>query len=360
VTLPLSLLPSGDRPVEDHPQAKRERHGEVERWIILAGFAVYLVVVTGALVIGGYFPSIDLLALAFFPVAILMRRGSTFLADWVPFAIVLLAYEQFRGMADHWNGTVHVENVIAVERFLFGDPIPTVRLQQWFYEAGQTSWLDISMTAVYMVHFAGVLGLAFWLWLRRDRRVYWRYVLALLLLSYLGFATYALFPVAPPRFAAAWGHLPPVADVFMDNFSTLVIFQPFFTVYQWIDPNPFAAMPSLHIGYPVLFVAALQRIVSARWTWLLWLYPVVMTFAVVYLGHHYVVDALAGAIYAWVSLWIVWDAPGLVRPVVARLRGSRPATPVPAATVGRLSTTGLERVPVSEPREARTEDAAGG
>lgn len=301
--------------VEEALRAGRHGAGARERRLITLGFVAYVGVTSALLVVGGYFPSIDMLALFFFPIALVMRRGRTFLADWVPFAIVLLAYEQFRGLADSWSGHVHVENVIALERLFFGSPVPTLRLQRWFYEAGETGVLDVLATGLYFVHFVGVIGLAFWLWLRAERRVYWRYVLAVLALSYAGFATYALFPVMPPRLAAAQGALPPTADIFMLTVGDFVFFRPFFTVYQWIDPNPYAAMPSLHIAFPMLVFLVARRLYPGRRTWLLGAYPAAMTLAVVYLGHHYVVDCVAGALYAWAVVWLVWDAPRMVRRV---------------------------------------------
>ncbi|MDA1002266.1 MAG: phosphatase PAP2 family protein [Chloroflexi bacterium] len=287
--------------------------GALERRLIVFGFVLYVGVTSALLIVGGYFPSIDMLALGFFPIAMVMRRGRTFLADWVPFAIVLLAYEQFRGLAHQWNGKIHITDLIAAERLLFGTPVPTIRLQQWLHQPGQVGVFDVLATGLYFVHFVGVLALAFWLWLKAERRVYWRYVLAVIVLSYAGFATYALVPAMPPRLASAQGALPPLTDIFAYIVGEFSLFRPFFTVYRWIDPNPYAAMPSLHIAYPTLVFLVARRLWPQRWSWAFALYPVLMTFAVVYLGHHYIVDCVAGALYGWGALWLVWDAPRLAR-----------------------------------------------
>jgi membrane-associated phospholipid phosphatase len=286
--------------------------GEREWRLIAVGFVAYLAVVTVLLVVDGYFPTIDLLAIAFFPLAIYVRRGKTFLADWVPFALLLLAYEEFRGLAFKFETHVHVQDVANLERWLFGSPIPTVRLQQWLYTPGHVGPIDVITTALYFLHFVGVLGLAFWLWMRHDRKTYWRYILAVLALSYVGFATYALFPAMPPRLAYAEGAVAPLTDIFAYTVGHFVLFKPFFTVYQLIDPNPYAAMPSLHIGYPMLVFLVARRVWRSPWTWLVALYPLAMTFAVVYLGQHYLIDCVVGAIYAELCFWLVWDAPALL------------------------------------------------
>jgi len=128
----------------------------------------------------------------------------------------------------------------------------------------------------------------------------------------------------PPRLAAAQGALPPLTDIFAHTVGGFLFFRPFFSVYQWIDPNPYAAMPSLHIAYPTLVFVVARRLVPDRRSWLVALYPLLMTWAVVYLGHHYLVDCLAGAAYGWAAVWLVWDGPRFARRL--RLRASPGAT----------------------------------
>ena len=59
--------------------------------------------------------------------------------------------------------------------------------------------------------------------------------------------------------------------------------------------NPVAAMPSLHAG--ITFLIAMYAIWRLRtaWRWLLVLYPLAMSTALVYYAEHYVIDILAGA-----------------------------------------------------------------
>src|SRR5712691_3337314 len=101
--------PSGVAP-DAAAERKATRSANRAWWLITGGFAVYLAVVTALLIVDGYFPTVDLLAIAFFPVAVLLRRGKSFLADWIPLVIVLLAYETFRGIASHWYGEVHASD----------------------------------------------------------------------------------------------------------------------------------------------------------------------------------------------------------------------------------------------------------
>ena len=69
--------------------------------------------------------------------------------------------------------------------------------------------------------------------------------------------------------------------------------------------NNVAAMPSLHAAYSLLLVLFLWRLVP-RWTRpLLALYPPAMAFALVYAGEHFVVDCLAGWVYAAATFVVV-------------------------------------------------------
>ncbi len=70
------------------------------------------------------------------------------------------------------------------------------------------------------------------------------------------------------------------------------------------NPNRIAAMPSLHAAYPTLvFLFTL-----AHWRRLapfMLLYCLGLWFSIVYMGEHYVIDAIAGVVYAIVSFFAV-------------------------------------------------------
>jgi membrane-associated phospholipid phosphatase len=68
-------------------------------------------------------------------------------------------------------------------------------------------------------------------------------------------------------------------------------------------------MPSLHAGI-ALFVAlyGISRL-RGRWRWLLLLYPLAMSFMLVYYAEHYVIDIVAGFGAAGLALWgcAMWE-----------------------------------------------------
>ena len=83
------------------------------------------------------------------------------------------------------------------------------------------------------------------------------------------------------------------------------------SVSRLIDPNPYAAIPSLHAGYAFLcFLFVVTIAWKTRWRWSALgigaIYPLAQSFAVVYTGNHYVVDLMIGYLYAATALAAVW------------------------------------------------------
>jgi membrane-associated phospholipid phosphatase len=207
-----------------------------------------------------------------------------------------------RGIANTFGQSVQSDSVIAVERFLFLGHVPTVDLQQAFFQPGHVQLHDVLLTFLYTSHFFFPLAFAFALWLY-DRRRYYRFIITLMGVSFAAFLTFFALPVAPPRFAFQYGEALPVADV-MASVTQSVGWQGFDWIYRNLVGNPVAAFPSLHAAYPtivLLFLAERSRRLALAWA------PVMCAiwFGTVYLGHHYVVDVLGGIAYAVVGyLWV--------------------------------------------------------
>ncbi len=89
------------------------------------------------------------------------------------------------------------------------------------------------------------------------------------------------------------------------------------SIYNLFAANKVAAIPSLHAAYPVmifLFSLFLKR------KWLITLtgiYMLSVWYAVVYLGEHYLIDVIIGALYALVSFAIIYRRMFRSKTVVA-------------------------------------------
>jgi membrane-associated phospholipid phosphatase len=118
--------------------------------------------------------------------------------------------------------------------------------------------------------------------------------------------TYALFPAAPPWMASDLGELQPTVRSIGVIWSHIPIGN-FDTLYEKGAnySNQVAAVPSLHCAYTLLVALILWPLVP-RWSRvLLALYPLAMTFALVYTAEHYVVDILLGWTYTLIAYWAV-------------------------------------------------------
>ena len=78
----------------------------------------------------------------------------------------------------------------------------------------------------------------------------------------------------------------------------------YFKEFYARSSNVFGAVPSLHTAYA--FVAWFYaRPVFPRGHWIFLAFWALMGFAAVYLRHHYTIDVLLGAIYAYAAGWAV-------------------------------------------------------
>lgn len=134
------------------------------------------------------------------------------------------------------------------------------------------------------IHFVvPAVGLALLFRVFPDRYRLWRNVFGWMLA--LAVILFAVYPVLPP-------HLLPAGLGFGSNPPPIPAHGP---LWSWAAENPYAAVPSLHVGWATWCTVALWRSAPRRlWRVALAVYPVV-TFAVVLgTGNHYVLDGVAG------------------------------------------------------------------
>ena len=264
------------------------------------------------------------LGLLAFSVTDLRRWARGVLVEWLPFALILWAYDLLRGMADDLWFSTHYLPQLRVDEWLAGGTAPTVWLQQHLWEGpGQIQWYDYASWLVYVSYFLSTYILAGALWFFAPAR-FRRYVATVALMAMMGFLTYALFPAAPPWMASQAGHLEPTTRITGYVWSEIPIAH-FNSLFERGSQyaNPVAAVPSLHAAYSLLIVMFLWRY-AGRFAPLLALYPLAMAFALVYFAEHYVSDILLGWIYAVFAYWVVSKVADLL--AQRRAQEPEPAT----------------------------------
>lgn len=245
------------------------------------------------------------LGLLAFSVTDLRRWARGVLVEWLPFALVLWAYDLLRGMADDLWFSTHYLPQLRVDEWLAGGTAPTVWLQQHLWEGpAQIQWYDYASWFVYVSYFLSTYILAAALWFFAPAR-FRRYVATVALMAMMGFLTYALFPAAPPWMASQAGHLEPTTRLTGYVWSEIPIAH-FNSLFERGSQyaNPVAAVPSLHAAYSLLIVMFLWRY-AGRFAPLLALYPLAMAFALMYFAEHYLSDILLGWMYAVFAYWVV-------------------------------------------------------
>lgn len=147
----------------------------------------------------------------------------------------------------------------------------------------------------------------------------WRIIVFVMLVYYAGMPFFALYPLEPP-----WMHNPDIANVIHSLRPEAV----------GVDPNPVASIPSLHVAMPA--AAALWYGRERFYGRLLFVWSLLISVSIVYVGYHYVADIvagylLAGAVYLGVKyarLPLLYQVPPV--PLRAPSTGAAEPASVPA------------------------------
>ncbi len=321
--------------------------GQRNERLLMIGVVGYSALVVLLMFLRGIEITPDVMAVAFGLGAVLLGRGRLFLRDWLPFVVLFLAYELMRGLADNVGLPVHITDMVTAERLVAFGAIPSQILQDAFHPATGVDIVAELATVVYMLHFALPLVTGFILWVWR-RAHYYDFVAALIFLSLWGFVTFVLIPTAPPWYAAQVGALngpnghavisylkPGAFDTLANYFGFKADYIYTYTFYD-VNPNGFAAWPSLHVGYPFLSFLVLRR-AFGKIGWIGFAYTLLVAFSVMYTGDHWLIDCIGGVAYAYVSYYVIVHATAVQRRL-ARLRDDTLSTAAPGSLRQRVTT----------------------
>jgi hypothetical protein len=208
----------------------------------------------------------------------------------VQLAVIAAGYYAWRYARGAVDGSMtasfaHARDLVDVERSL--GTLIEPGIQDWAVSSGWPA--EVARWGYANLHFKGsCLALAATYFVFRGSFGFVRnMVLAAMAISVVG---YALYPTAPPRFLPELG---------LDPSSAVTGNQPLLSSPG--DPlfNPFAAVPSMHVGLSLIFAWSLALLVRPRaLKALLFGYPLLMTYVVVATGNHFWLDAVFGALTA--------------------------------------------------------------
>jgi hypothetical protein len=194
-------------------------------------------------------------------------------------------YELARGLVagDTAEAERHPHRLVALERTLHLFVESNVQREARSLPA-LSGLLGIAYLTLHLAVTAGVL-----LWLHQRRPTAFAFVrTTLLLASGVALVGYLLYPTAPPRLAGI-GIADTVSNGSVDLNHGLVSM-----LY-----DPYAAVPSMHIGYALVVGASLLRHGGRGVVRLLGvIYPLMVLVIIVATGNHFFVDAAVGAFVA--------------------------------------------------------------
>jgi PAP2 superfamily len=190
----------------------------------------------------------------------------------------------------HFERELHLPSEASLQRLFLPHPL-IVQVFNLYYD---------------VLHFPVLIACLIWLFIwHRDIYIRRRTTLA----AFTGACLLIqLIPVAPPRMLRGTGMV-----------DTAVLYHQ--SVYQetaGFNPDQLSAMPSVHVGWAILVAIMVISAARSRWRWLIVLYPVLTTLAVVVTANHYWMDGIVAALILVIVLLaqsgverLVATSPGL-------------------------------------------------
>jgi len=256
--------------------------------------------------------TLGLYALMTLPLILLASRQKlAFVKSWTPFIIVILLYEALQGVISAAVSQSGVISLYPLDSLIWGFNLTG---------AIQAALLSPSLTALMIFLYSMdpllvvLASLYFW---HSDKSVYGRYVFAVAITSYSALITFLFFPTAPPWYEGVAHNLLQGAGAMAQVYSNFT---------NMVQINKFAAFPSLHAAYAIVFLYYMQR-KGTRYGLVALPITAGMLLSTIYLGQHYVIDLVGGAAYCLTAcIGVDW---------LASRYNARSSSPTPSAPLNR-------------------------
>lgn len=244
----------------------------------------------------------ELFVLALLPPGLALAGGwsRALLRGAYPMLLVAVLYDALRFVRDLGlsPARVHVCDLRALEARLFGEGGRTVHDA---IQARTIPALDLLAAVPYASFLYVIVGAAIWL-SRRHREAFRRLGWAFFFLNVAAFTTHHAWPSAPPWYFHLHGctvdlSVGASAGPNLARVDALLGVDYFRATYAR-SQDVFGALPSLHMGYPLLVLRAGWAHFGRAARALALGYAALMAFAAVWLDHHWIVDLVTGAAFA--------------------------------------------------------------
>jgi hypothetical protein len=224
-----------------------------------------------------------------------------FILGFAIFIVYWVIFDYMKAFPNYNYNTVHIEDLYNFEKHLFGIPFQNKLLTpNEYWRINGLTFLDILTGIFYLCWIPVPLAFAAYLFFTR-RRQFLLFSLTFVLVNFIGFVIYYLYPAAPPWYVQYHGFA--FHTLTAGNTAGLAKFDSYFHagIFKSIyakGSNVFAAMPSLHSSYPVIVLYYGIKNKLGRANIFFFIVMIGIWFSAVYLSHHYVLDVLAGMLCA--------------------------------------------------------------
>jgi hypothetical protein len=228
-----------------------------------------------------------------------------FITGFSIFIVYWIIFDYMKAFPNYNYSTVHIADLYNCEKRLFGINFNGKLLtpNEYWRVKGNT-FLDISAGIFYLCWIPVPLAFAVFLFFKNKKQFLY-FSLTFVLVNFLGFIIYYLYPAAPPWYVQYHGFEFHAAT--RSNTAGLVKFDNYFhagifkSIYSK-GSNVFAAMPSLHSSYPVvvLYYGLKNRLGLVNIFFTVVMFGIWCT--AIYASHHYILDVLAGIICAFAGI----------------------------------------------------------
>ena len=251
-----------------------------------------------------------LLLIFFFSLLFFLNNESRKLAAaLLPFLIFGISYDWMRVFPNYTVNPIDVEALYNFEKSVFGITDNGIKqILSEYFVTHQHPIADFLSGIFYLGWVPIPLGFSIYLYWKKKKDLYLRFALVFLFTNLLGFVCYYIYPAAPPWYAMEYGFDPilttPGNMAGLARFDQLINYPLFASIYGR-NSNVFAAFPSLHSAYlvialfysirgksPILITAIIAFFMVGIWS------------TAVYTAHHYVIDVLAGILFAVAGIFL--------------------------------------------------------
>lgn len=236
----------------------------------------------------GFLPTLFFLGTV--PIIAFLGSSKEMVKYWVSFISILLSYEALQGTVGSLAASTGVFAIYNVDKMIWGFDVTG-----WI----QTAFKSPAMTAVtsffYTLHFPLIIATSLIVWYAK-RPLFGKYVTAMVLTSYAALVTFIVLPTAPPWYQGV------AANLYQSAYVS-VLPQGVMSIQSLIEADKFAAFPSLHAAYAIIFSYFMIKI-DRRLALVAIPITVAILFSTLYLGQHYLIDLIGGAICALIPCLI--------------------------------------------------------